>query len=122
MSWSKQVHVCLEAAEALAHQGIKVEVVDLRTLWPWDEDLVFDSMRRTGRLLVVQEAVRVAGFGAEVAASVAERPWNVLRAPVRRLGAPRAPIAYAPSLEDRLRVSADRIAAAVTELLAANGA
>ncbi len=116
------MRLCLEAAEALAAQGVEVEVVDLRTLWPWDQELVLDSMRRTRRLLVVQEAGRVAGFGAEVAASVADRLWDVLRAPVRHLGAPRAPIAYAPSLEDRLRVSAGRIAAAVKELLAAKGA
>ena len=122
VSWSKQVHLCLEAAEALAAQGVEVEVIDLRTLWPWDQEMVLDSVRRTRRLLVVQEAVTVAGFGAEVAASVAERLWDVLRAPVRRLGAPRAPVAYAPSLEDRLRVSAGRIAAAVTELLATKGA
>ncbi len=117
VSWSKQVHVCLEAALALAGRGIEVEVIDLRSLWPWDQDAVFDSVARTRRLLVVQESVTVAGFGAEVAASVAERFWDRLRAPVRRLGSPRAPIAYAPPLEDRLRVAAVDVAAAVEELV-----
>lgn len=117
VSWSKQVHVCLEAARALAGRGIEVEVVDLRSLWPWDQDAVFDSVGRTGRLLVVQESVTVAGFGAEVAASVAERFWDRLKAPVRRLGSPRAPIAYAPPLEDRLRVAAADVAAAVDDLV-----
>jgi pyruvate dehydrogenase E1 component beta subunit len=125
VSWSKQVHVCLEAARTLAGrgagqgagQGIEVEVIDLRSLWPWDQEAVFDSVGRTGRLLVVQESVTVAGFGAEVAACVAERFWDRLKAPVRRLGSPRAPIAYAPNLEDRLRVSAADVAAAVDDLI-----
>jgi pyruvate dehydrogenase E1 component beta subunit len=121
VSWSKQVHVCLEAARTLAGRGagrgIEVEVIDLRSLWPWDQEAVFDSVGRTRRLLVVQESVTVAGFGAEVAASVAERFWDRLKAPVRRLGSPRAPIAYAPILEDRLRVSAADVAAAVEELV-----
>ena len=117
VSWSKQVHVCLEAARALAERGIEAEVIDLRSLWPWDREAVFDSVARSRRLLVVQESVTVAGFGAEVAASVAERLWDRLRAPVRRLGSPRAPIAYAPPLEDRLRVAAGDVAAAVEELV-----
>ncbi len=121
VSWSKQVHVCLEAAEALAAQGIEVEVIVLRTLWPWDQAMVLDSVRRTGRLLVVQEAVTVAGFGAEVAASVAERLWDALKAPVRRLGSPRAPVSYAPPLEDRLRVAPAQVAAAVEALVAGAG-
>jgi pyruvate dehydrogenase E1 component beta subunit len=121
VSWSKQVHVCLEAAEALAAKGIEVEVIDLRTLWPWDQAMVLDSVRRTGRLLVVQEAVTVAGFGAEVAASVAERLWDALKAPVRRLGSPRAPVSYAPPLEDRLRVAPAQVAAAVEALVAGGG-
>ena len=121
VSWLKQVHVCLEAAEALAAQGIEVEVIDLRTLWPWDQGMVLDSVRRTGRLLVVQEAVTVAGFGAEVAASVAERLWDRLKAPVRRLGSPRAPISYAPPLEDRLRVAPAQVVAAVETLVAGGG-
>ena len=121
VSWSKQVHVCLEAAEALAATGIEVEVIDLRTLWPWDQGMVLDSVRRTGRLLVVQEAVTVAGFGAEVAASVAERLWDRLKAPVARLGSPRAPISYAPPLEDRLRVAPAQVVAAVETLVAGGG-
>jgi pyruvate dehydrogenase E1 component beta subunit len=121
VSWSKQVHVCLEAAQALAAKGIEVEVIDLRSLWPWDQEAVFHSVARTRRLIVVQESVTVAGFGAEVAASVAERLWDRLLAPVRRLGSPRAPIAYAPPLEDRLRVTAEDVAAAVEELISGRG-
>ncbi len=117
VSWSKQVHVCLEAAQVLAERGIEVEVIDLRSLWPWDREAVFHSVGRTRRLLVVQESVTVSGFGAEVAASVAEQLWDRLLAPVRRLGSPRAPIAYAPPLEDRLRVTAGDVVAAVEGLV-----
>ena len=113
VSWSRMVHLCAGAAAALeAEEGISVEVIDLRTLWPWDRERVLGSVARTGRLLVVHEAVAVGGFGAEVAATVAEE----LGAPVRRLGAPRIPIAYAPPLEDRARVTEDMIAAAVREM------
>jgi pyruvate dehydrogenase E1 component beta subunit len=117
VSWSKQVHVCLDAAKALAAKGIEAEVIDLRSLWPWDREAVFHSVARTRRLLVAQESVSVGGFGAEVAASVAEKFWDRLKAPVRRLGSPRAPIAYAPPLEDRLRVAAADVAAAAEELV-----
>jgi acetoin:2,6-dichlorophenolindophenol oxidoreductase subunit beta len=109
VSWSAQVHVCAKAAEALAGHGVDVELIDLRTLWPWDKAAVLASVERTGRLLVVQEAVSVAGFGAEIAATVAERLHRRLIAPVRRLGSPRAPISYASPLEDAVRVTEDRI-------------
>jgi pyruvate dehydrogenase E1 component beta subunit len=105
VSWSAQVHVCTRAAETLARRGIEAEVIDLRTLWPWDKATVLASVEKTGRLLVVQESVSVAGFGAEIAATIAERLHRRLKAPVKRLGAPRAPIAYAPPLEDAVRVS-----------------
>ena len=112
VSWSRMAHVCAGAAAALEGEGISAEVIDLRTLWPWDRERVLGSVARTGRLLVVHEAVSVGGFGAEVAATVAE----ALGAPVRRLGAPRVPIPYAPPLEDRMRVTEDMVAAAVREM------
>ena len=117
VTWSSMRHTCLDAATALAAEGIEVEVIDLRSLWPWDRDAVFASVERTGRLLVVHEAVAVAGFGAEIAASVAEALHHRLKAPVRRLGAPRIPIAYAPPLEDRVRVSEAQIVEAVRAML-----
>ena len=113
VSWSRMVQACAGAAAALEKgEGVSAEVIDLRTLWPWDRERVLASVARTGRLLVVHEAVAVGGFGAEVAATVAEE----LGAPVRRLGAPRIPIPYAPPLEDRARVTEDMIAAAVREM------
>jgi pyruvate dehydrogenase E1 component beta subunit len=117
VSWSAAVHACDAAAVALAQRGVAAEVIDLRCLWPWDKAAVFASVRSTGRLLVVHEAVSVGGFGAEIAASVAEHCHDALKAPIRRLGAPRAPIAYAPNLEDKVRVSAAMIEAAAAAML-----
>ncbi|MDX1433475.1 MAG: transketolase C-terminal domain-containing protein, partial [Gammaproteobacteria bacterium] len=119
VSWSKTVHEAVRAAGELAAEGIGAEVIDLRTLWPWDEACVYASVERTGRLLVAHEAVGVSGFGAEIAASVAEHRFAALKAPVRRVTAPRVPIAYAPPLEDRVRVTSSRIATAARELVAA---
>jgi pyruvate dehydrogenase E1 component beta subunit len=108
VTWSRALQESLKAAEALARDGIDVEVIDLRTLWPWDRETVLASAARTRRLLVVHEAVQVAGFGAEVAATAAEE----LGCPVKRLGAPRIPVGYAPTLEAEARVDAAKIAAA----------
>ncbi len=115
VTWSRALHESLAAADALARAGIDVEVIDLRTLWPWDRATVMESAARTGRLLVVHEAVQVAGFGAEIAAAVAEE----LGVRVKRLGAPRIPVGYAPTLEAEARVDADKIAAAVRTWLSA---
>jgi pyruvate dehydrogenase E1 component beta subunit len=113
VSWSSQVHAACEAAELIERDGVKAEVIDLRTLWPWDKDLVLASAARTGRLLVTHEAVQVAGFGAEIAATVAEHTG----ARVARLGAPRIPVGYSPVLEHESRIGADKIAAAARKLL-----
>jgi len=105
VTWSKLLHAALAAAEQAARQGVSVEVIDLRTLWPWDRELVLASAARTGRLLVAHEAVQVAGFGAEIAATVAEE----LGIPVRRVAAPRIPVGYARTLEDVGRISVEKL-------------
>jgi acetoin:2,6-dichlorophenolindophenol oxidoreductase subunit beta len=107
-TWSAMLHEAATAATLAEAQGIAVELIDLRTLWPWDREMVLSSTRRTGRLLIVHEAVQAGGFGAEIAASAAEELFGELKAPVRRLGAPRIPIGYAPSLEDQARIFAGR--------------
>ena len=109
VAWSKAVHIAEAAAAIAAEEGLSMEVIDLRTLWPWDRECVLDSVRKTRRLIVTHEAVQVGGFGAEVAATVAETLGHALAAPIRRLGAPRAPIGYARALEDRLRVTPEAI-------------
>ena len=112
VSWSRQMQSCLDAAEQLATQGVQAEVIDLRTIWPWDKAAVLASVAKTGRLLVAHEAIRVAGFGAEIAATVAEETG----AKVARLGAPRIPVGYAPTLEAEARVTVAQIAAAARKL------
>ncbi len=113
VTWSRALQPCLDAADALAAHGVSTEVIDLRSLWPWDRDTVLASARRTGRLLVVHEAVRAAGFGAEVVATVAE----ALAIPVRRLGAPRIPVGYSRPLEDVSRLSVAAIVVTAKSLL-----
>ena len=117
VTWSKMRHVCLAAARALVERGTKAEVIDLRTLWPWDREMVLQSVRRSGRLLVVHEAVRVGGFGAEIAAEVGEVLWRELKGPVRRLGGPRSPVPYAESLENVFRITPEQVAAAALQMI-----
>ena len=114
VSWSKQALVCAAACDTLAAQGIQAELIDLRTIWPWDRDTVLASAAKTGRLLVVHEAIQAAGFGAEIAATAAEATG----CKISRLGAPRIPVGYAPVLEAQSRVTADAIVARVQQLLA----
>ena len=117
VSWSGCVHEASKAAAQLEKKGIDAEIIDLRSLWPWDTKQVLESVERTGRLIVAHEAVAVGGFGAEIVATVAERIGNRLKSSPRRLGAPRSLIAYAPNLENELRVTADMIANAATQML-----
>ena len=117
VSWSKTVHTANEAAAQLSGHGIDAEIIDLRTLWPWDQETVFASVAKTGRLLVAHEAVGVSGFGAEIVAAVCEQCFDSLRAAPQRMTAPRVPIAYSPPLEDCVRVTAARIVEAASELM-----
>lgn len=112
VSWSRAVHWSLQASDALAADGISAEVIDLRTLWPWDREAVFASAKKTGRVLIAHEAVQVAGFGAEIAATLAEAGT----AKVARLGGQRLPVGYAPLLEAEVRVTPERIAAKARDL------
>ena len=105
VTWSRGVQASLDAAQVLADSGVSVEVIDLRTLWPWDREAVLASVARTRRLLVVHEAVQVAGFGAEIVATVAE----AMPVAVKRLGAPRIPVGYAQSLENESRLTVEKI-------------
>jgi pyruvate dehydrogenase E1 component beta subunit len=119
VAWSRMVPFSLKAAEQLAAEGIDVEVIDLRTLVPLDEAAVLSSVARTGRLVVVQEAPRRAGFGSEVAALVAEQIPDALRAPIRRVGALNTPLPMAPSLERVVLPQVASIARAVRQTMGA---
>jgi len=112
------VTLALAASEALAAEGVDVEVIDPRSLAPLDIDTVLASVARTGRLLVVDEDYAPCGVGAEIAAQVADRGFDDLDAPIRRLNSRHAPIPYSPPLEQALIPTAETIAQAVRDLLA----
>ncbi len=117
VAWGAMVPVSLRAAGEVAGEGIEAEVIDLRTLAPLDEASLVESVRRTGRAVVVHEAVRTAGFGAEVAARIAEAAFLHLQAPVARCTAPDAP--YPPFLlEDRFVPQPADVAAAIRSAVA----
>ena len=111
------VHHALAAAQALASQGLSVEVIDPLTLVPFDVDTVVESVRKTGRLLVVDEAYLNFGIHAEVIAAVTERAFDALKAAPRRLGNPGVPVPFAPPLQDEVLPSRARIEAAIREML-----
>ncbi len=117
VTWSGMVPVCLAAADKLAARGCGAEVIDLRTLWPWDREAVFASVAKTGRLLVVHQAVRVGGFGGEIVAEVAERMFGSLKCAPRRLAAPRVPIPFSEPLETQCRIGDEHIVAAALAMI-----
>jgi pyruvate/2-oxoglutarate/acetoin dehydrogenase E1 component len=112
------VHRSLEAAERLSADGIEAEVLDLRTLVPLDRQAIVDSVRRTHRLLIVDEDYLSFGMSGEVAATVAESALDYLDVPVRRVAVPDVPIPYSRPLEQAVLPSADRIVAAAREIVA----
>jgi 2-oxoisovalerate dehydrogenase E1 component len=118
VTWGATVELSLRAAEQVASTvGAEVEVIDLRTISPWDHDLVAESVARTSRLLVVHEDTLTAGFGAEVAAWAGEHCFADLDAPVSRIGATDTPVAYEPTLERAILPQTDDIARALTDLV-----
>jgi len=110
VTWSRAVQIANQSMEKARQKGISVELIDLRTIWPWDRDTVLASAAKTRRLVVAHEAVRVAGFGAEIAATVAEE----LGVPVRRLGGARIPAGYSKPLEDEARIDTEGILKALS--------
>lgn len=118
ISYSGIVAHCHMAAAELAKVGISAEIVDLRTISPWDKETVLASVEKTGRALVVHEAVRDFGPGAEIAATIQEELFGKLKAPVRRLGAPYCAVPFAKVLEDAYLVQPPAIVAAAQELAA----
>jgi pyruvate/2-oxoglutarate/acetoin dehydrogenase E1 component len=113
VSWSNAMPICIAAAAELDRTGISAEVIDLRTIWPWDRATVLASAARTGALVVVHEAVQVGGFGAEIAAAAAEETG----CRVKRVGAPRIPSGYSKPLEDESRVTVAQVVAAASSLV-----
>ncbi len=117
VTYANGVPLVLEAAEALTNEGVELEVVDLRTLVPWDWKTAAASVARTGRGLVVTEATRTAGFGAELAATLSDLCFDRLDAPIRRVAAPDVPTPAHPQLEAVVRPDAEAVAREVRGLL-----
>lgn len=117
VSYAKTVRTCLEAADRLAATGIEADVIDLRSLKPLDEAAILRSVAKTGRLVVVHEASRLCGVGAEIAALVAEKAFSHLRAPILRLTGPDAPAPASFPLEQAFVPQADAVVSAVESLV-----
>jgi pyruvate/2-oxoglutarate/acetoin dehydrogenase E1 component len=116
IAYGAMVHTALEATEDI--DGASVEVLDLRSLVPLDEAAILDSVRRTSKVVVLDEANRTCAAGAEVAALIAERAWEDLDGPVVRVATPDVPIPFSPPLEQAVLPGVDRVREACRDLLA----
>ena len=116
VAWSWMAQKALTAAEVLAKEGISAEVLDPRTLIPLDKEAILASVGKTGRLVIVHEAVKIGGFGGEIAAMVSEEGFDLLDAPIKRVAMPFTPIPFAPILEKTVIPSEESIIAAVKSL------
>jgi pyruvate dehydrogenase E1 component beta subunit len=111
------VHYANEAIEKLAaEEGIECELIDPRTTSPLDKDTILESVERTGRLVIVDEATPRCSFATDVAALVADKAFDALKAPIRRVTAPHTPVPFAPNLEKLYIPSPDKIAAAIRDV------
>ena len=116
ITWGAMVYTAEEAAQQLDADGVSVEIVDLRSVMPWDKPAVLDSVRKTSKVLVLHEDTRTGGFGAEIAATIAEEAFEDLDAPVKRIAAPDTPVPFSPPLEKAFIPQVDDVAAALREL------
>jgi len=113
----RMVHVALEAAQALAGQGVDTEIIDLRTTSPMDEDSILDSVEKTGRLVAVDEASPRCNMAADISALVAQKGFAALKAPIRMVTPPHTPVPFSGALEDLYIPDARRIATAVQDVV-----
>ena len=119
VAYGLMAHYALEAAEIAGDEGISVEVIDVRTLRPLDTDTLLGSVRRTGKCVVVYEDNKFGGYGAEIAATIAEQAFEFLDGPIVRVAGPDVPaVPYAHALEDWFMVSSERIVDAIRQLAA----
>jgi len=116
ITYGAMVHQGLEAADQMSAQGIEVELIDLRTLYPLDTETILASVKRTGKTLIVHEAPQVCGIGAEIAAVIAQEAFRHLDAPVMRLTAPHTPVPFSSPLEDFYLPNAAKIASKLKDL------
>lgn len=117
VSWGVGVHWAMEAAESWAGKGVDVEVIDLRTLVPWDRETVLTSVRKTNRVILLHEASRTGGFGGEIASEISEAAFAELDAPPVRVGGADLPIAFSKAIEDDIYSASARLDAAIEKTL-----
>jgi pyruvate dehydrogenase E1 component beta subunit len=117
VSYGGAVYTALEAAKTLSKGGISAEVIDLRSLVPLDKASFLDSVRRTGRLVVLHDATKFGGFGAEISAIAAEEAFDLLKAPIKRVAAPDIPVPVSPPQEKFYKPSTEAVIAAVRATL-----
>jgi pyruvate/2-oxoglutarate/acetoin dehydrogenase E1 component len=116
ITWGAMVYTAEEAAAQLDADGVSVEIVDLRTILPWDKEAVLASARKTSKVLVLHEDTRTGGFGAEIAATIAEEAFEDLDAPIRRIAAPDSPVPFSPPLEKAFIPQVDDVVAGLRAL------
>lgn len=117
VTYGGMVSRALQAAETLAKEGVSIEVIDLRSIQPWDEATVLASLSKTHRLLIAHEAVEAFGVGAEIAARMADVGFDELDAPIMRVAAPFVPVPFAPGLEKQYQPNPDKIVETVRKLM-----
>jgi 2-oxoisovalerate dehydrogenase E1 component beta subunit len=116
ITWGAMVYTADEAAQKLEGDGVSVEILDLRTLAPWDKDAVLRSVEKTSKALVLHEDTLTGGFGAEIAATIAAEGFENLDAPVRRIAAPDTPVPFSPPLEKAFIPQVEDVVAGLKEL------
>jgi 2-oxoisovalerate dehydrogenase E1 component beta subunit len=116
VTWGAMVYTADEAAQQLESEDISVEIIDLRTLAPWDKEAVLASVEKTSKALVLHEDTHTGGFGAEIAATIAQEGFENLDAPVRRIAAPDTPVPFAPVLEKAFIPQVDDVVAGLKAL------
>jgi len=118
ITYASTVQLALAVADTLEQEDVSVEVIDLRTVMPWDKKAVLASVEKTSKVLVLHEDTRTGGFGAEIAATIAEEVFESLDAPVKRIAAPDSPVPFSPPLEKAFIPQVDTVAAGLRELAA----
>jgi 2-oxoisovalerate dehydrogenase E1 component beta subunit len=116
LTYGAMVWTALDAAATLEREGLDVEIVDLRTLFPLDEEAILSSVAKTNRVILLHEATRTGGIGAEIAAVLADRCFEYLDAPVVRIAAPDTPVPYSPPLEEFFLPNAEKVCRAARAL------